>query len=126
MATARENGVTPGASPRTRGGDITHDDLDGTDGLDEAPPAEPTADERALLDEMPSLGDVGPSRRSLRDVHLIETESVEGDDTIVNPLGVKGMGELGMVGIPAAIANAAFHATGKRIRELPITAEKLL
>lgn len=42
------------------------------------------------------------------------------------PLGVKGMGELGMVGIPAAIANAVFHATGKRIRELPITPDKLL
>ncbi len=45
---------------------------------------------------------------------------------IVNPLGVKGMGELGMVGIPAAIANAVFHATGKRIRDLPITPDKLL
>jgi xanthine dehydrogenase YagR molybdenum-binding subunit len=60
------------------------------------------------------------------DVHLIETEFVEEEDTVVNPLGVKGMGELGMVGIPAAIANAVFHATGKRIRELPITPDKLL
>ena len=60
------------------------------------------------------------------DVQMIETEFVEEDDTIVNPLGVKGMGELGMVGIPAAIANAVFHATGKRVRELPITPEKLL
>lgn len=60
------------------------------------------------------------------DVHRIETLFVEEDDTIVNPLGVKGMGELGMVGIPAAIANAVFHATGKRIRELPITPDKLL
>lgn len=60
------------------------------------------------------------------DIHEIETMFVEEDDTIVNPLGVKGMGELGMVGIPAAIANAVFHATGKRIRELPITPEKLL
>jgi xanthine dehydrogenase YagR molybdenum-binding subunit len=51
---------------------------------------------------------------------------VEEDDRIVNPLGVKGMGELGMVGIPAAIANAVYHATGKRIRELPITPDKLL
>jgi xanthine dehydrogenase YagR molybdenum-binding subunit len=56
----------------------------------------------------------------------IETIFVEEDDKIVNPLGVKGMGELGMVGIPAAIANAVFHATGKRIRELPITPDKLL
>jgi len=60
------------------------------------------------------------------DVHMIETMFVEEDDTIVNPLGVKGMGELGMVGIPAAIANAVFHATGRRIRELPITPDKLL
>ena len=60
------------------------------------------------------------------DIHAIETLFVEEDDTIVNPLGVKGMGELGMVGIPAAIANAVFHATGRRIRELPITPDKLL
>ncbi len=60
------------------------------------------------------------------DIHEIETIFVEEDDKIVNPLGVKGMGELGMVGIPAAIANAVFHATGKRIRELPITPDKLL
>jgi xanthine dehydrogenase YagR molybdenum-binding subunit len=60
------------------------------------------------------------------DVHEIETMFVEEDDRVVNPLGVKGMGELGMVGIPAAIANAVFHATGKRIRELPITPDKLL
>jgi len=60
------------------------------------------------------------------DVHLIETTFVEEDDKIVNELGVKGMGELGMVGIPAAIANAVFHATGKRIRNLPITPDKLL
>jgi xanthine dehydrogenase YagR molybdenum-binding subunit len=60
------------------------------------------------------------------DVHEVETLFVEEDDKVVNPLGVKGMGELGMVGIPAAIANAVFHATGKRIRELPITPDKLL
>ncbi|HEV3483959.1 MAG TPA: molybdopterin cofactor-binding domain-containing protein, partial [Vicinamibacterales bacterium] len=60
------------------------------------------------------------------DVHMIETEFVEEDDRIVNQLGVKGMGELSMVGIPAAIANAVFHATGRRIRELPITQDKLL
>jgi xanthine dehydrogenase YagR molybdenum-binding subunit len=60
------------------------------------------------------------------DVHEIETLFVEEDDRIVNPLGVKGMGELGMVGIPAAIANAVFHATGRRVRELPITPDKLL
>jgi len=60
------------------------------------------------------------------DILEIETIFVEEDDKIVNPLGVKGMGELGMVGIPAAIANAVFHATGKRIRDLPITPDKLI
>jgi xanthine dehydrogenase YagR molybdenum-binding subunit len=42
-----------------------------------------------------------------------------------NPLGVKGVGEVGYAGIPAAIANAVFHATGKRIRALPITIDQL-
>jgi CO/xanthine dehydrogenase Mo-binding subunit len=42
-----------------------------------------------------------------------------------NPLGVKGVGEVGIVGVPAAIANAVYHATGKRIRDLPITLDKL-
>jgi xanthine dehydrogenase YagR molybdenum-binding subunit len=60
------------------------------------------------------------------DIHEVETMFVEEDDRVVNPLGVKGMGELGMVGIPAAIANAVFHATGRRIRDLPITPDKLL
>jgi xanthine dehydrogenase YagR molybdenum-binding subunit len=60
------------------------------------------------------------------DVHLVETAFVEEEDKIVNPLGVKGMGELCMVGIPAAIANAIFHATGKRVRDLPITPDKLI
>lgn len=60
------------------------------------------------------------------DVHKIETDFIEEDDKIVNSLGVKGMGELCLVGIPAAIANAVFHATGKRIRTLPITLDKIL
>jgi len=60
------------------------------------------------------------------DAHQIETVFVEEDDKIVNPLGVKGMGELGLVGIPAAIANAVYHATGIRVRDLPITPDKLI
>jgi xanthine dehydrogenase YagR molybdenum-binding subunit len=60
------------------------------------------------------------------DVHEIETMFVEEHDPIVNELGIKGMGELGLVGIPAAIANAVFHATGKRFRDLPITPDKVL
>lgn len=51
---------------------------------------------------------------------------VEEADDIVNPLGVKGLGEIGLVGVAAAIANAVYHATGRRIRSLPITLDKLL
>ena len=60
------------------------------------------------------------------DAHHIETVFVEEEDKVVNPLGVKGMGELGLVGIPAAIANAVYHATGIRVRDLPITPDKLI
>jgi len=60
------------------------------------------------------------------DVHAIDVIFVEEHDAMVNPLGVKGLGEIGLVGVAAAIANAVFHATGKRIRDLPITLDKLL
>jgi xanthine dehydrogenase YagR molybdenum-binding subunit len=60
------------------------------------------------------------------DVMGVDTGFVEEIDTIINPLGVKGLGELGMVGVPAAIANAIYHATGKRFRDLPITPDKLI
>ncbi|HEY9213159.1 MAG TPA: xanthine dehydrogenase family protein molybdopterin-binding subunit [Ancylobacter sp.] len=59
------------------------------------------------------------------DVHDIEVIFVDEQDEIVNPLGVKGLGEIGIVGVPAAIANAIYHATGKRVRDLPITLDKL-
>ncbi len=42
-------------------------------------------------------------------------------DDIINPLGIKGLGGIGIVGVAAAIANAIYHATGKRVRDLPIT-----
>ena len=48
------------------------------------------------------------------------------DDHLVNDLGIKGLGELGNVGTNAAVANAVYHATGVRIRELPIRLEKML
>jgi xanthine dehydrogenase YagR molybdenum-binding subunit len=60
------------------------------------------------------------------DVHDIDVVFVEERDTIVNPLGVKGLGELGVVGTAAAIANAVFHATGRRVRDLPITLDKVM
>ena len=60
------------------------------------------------------------------DVHDIDVIFVEERDSIVNPLGVKGLGELGIVGTAAAIANAVFHATGYRVRDLPVTLDKLL
>ena len=54
------------------------------------------------------------------DIHDITVLFVEEQDSVVNPIGVKGVGELGLVGVAAAIANAVYHATGKRIRSLPI------
>ncbi|MFD5574183.1 xanthine dehydrogenase family protein molybdopterin-binding subunit [Streptomyces cadmiisoli] len=56
----------------------------------------------------------------------VEIELVEVEDDVVNPLGVKGVGEIGQVGAAAAIANAVHHATGRRIRKLPITIEDML
>lgn len=60
------------------------------------------------------------------DVPALDATFVPADDTIADPLGVKGLGELVIVGVPAAIANAVFNATGRRVTELPITLEKLL
>jgi xanthine dehydrogenase YagR molybdenum-binding subunit len=60
------------------------------------------------------------------DVGSIEIHLVDEDDPYVNPMGSKGIGELGIVGTAAAIANAVHHATGVRIRELPISLDKLL
>jgi xanthine dehydrogenase YagR molybdenum-binding subunit len=60
------------------------------------------------------------------DVHDIEVIFVAEVDDIVNPLGAKGLGEIGIVGVAAAVANAIFHATGTRVRTLPITPDKLL
>ena len=60
------------------------------------------------------------------DVHDIEVIFVDEREAHLNPLGVKGVGEIGIVGTAAAIANAAFHATGVRVRDLPITIDKIL
>jgi xanthine dehydrogenase YagR molybdenum-binding subunit len=60
------------------------------------------------------------------DIHDIDVIFVEEDDDKVNPLGVKGIGEVGFLGVAAAIANAVFNATGKRVRNLPVSLDKLL
>jgi xanthine dehydrogenase YagR molybdenum-binding subunit len=60
------------------------------------------------------------------DIPVLDAFFVEEDDPHVNPLGAKGIAELALVGVAPAIANAVYHATGKRVRELPITPEKLL
>ena len=60
------------------------------------------------------------------DLPEIKVKFIDKDDTILDPIGAKGLGEIGMIGFSAAIANAVFHATGKRIRQLPITLDKLI
>jgi xanthine dehydrogenase YagR molybdenum-binding subunit len=60
------------------------------------------------------------------DVDAIDAIFVVDKDDEINPLGVKGVGEIGIVGTAAAIANAIYHAGGKRARDLPITIDKLL
>ena len=72
--------------------------------------------------------------RSLADYHVpsnldigdLDAMFIRENDPHVNTLGVKGIGEVGIVGVAAAVANAIFNATGKRVRELPITPDKLL
>jgi xanthine dehydrogenase YagR molybdenum-binding subunit len=59
------------------------------------------------------------------DVRDIEVIFVDEPDAAINQLGVKGLGEIGIVGVAAAIANAIYHATGKRVRDLPISLDKL-
>lgn len=60
------------------------------------------------------------------DVASIEAILVEERDPYVNALGIKGVGEIGITGSASAIANAVWHATGKRVRHFPITPDKLL
>ena len=60
------------------------------------------------------------------DVGTIDVAWIDEDDPYVNPMGAKGIGEIGIVGTAAAIANAVYHATGIRVRDLPITLDKLL
>jgi len=70
-----------------------------------------------------SLGEYHlPAHADIRDIDVLFVE--EKDEA--NPMGIKGLGEIGIVGAAAAVANAVFHATGKRVRDLPITIDKLL
>jgi xanthine dehydrogenase YagR molybdenum-binding subunit len=60
------------------------------------------------------------------DVGQIDVVFVDEQDAVVNALGSKGVGEIGLVGVAAAISNAIYNATGKRVRDYPITLDKLL
>ena len=60
------------------------------------------------------------------DIGVIDIIVVPENDAHINPLGAKGIGEIGITGVAAAIANAVYHATGKRVRDLPITLDKVL
>ncbi len=60
------------------------------------------------------------------DVGQIDVSWIDERDEHLNPLGVKGIGEIGIVGTAAAIANAIFHATGRRVRDLPLRLDRLL
>jgi xanthine dehydrogenase YagR molybdenum-binding subunit len=60
------------------------------------------------------------------DVPALDAIFLPGQDTVADPIGVKGLGELVIVAVPPAIANAVFNATGKRMTDLPITLDKLL
>jgi xanthine dehydrogenase YagR molybdenum-binding subunit len=60
------------------------------------------------------------------DIGLIDVDVVSDNDPYINPLGARGIGEIGITGIAAALANAVYHASGVRVRDLPITLDKLL
>jgi xanthine dehydrogenase YagR molybdenum-binding subunit len=60
------------------------------------------------------------------DIGAIEVEFIDCPDPLVNAMGIKGLGEVAMVGVAAAIANAVHHATGIRLRNLPIRIEHLM
>jgi xanthine dehydrogenase YagR molybdenum-binding subunit len=60
------------------------------------------------------------------DIQEIDVTFVDHPDVNFNPLGIRGIGEIGITGVAGALSNAVFHATGRRIRDLPITLDKLL
>jgi xanthine dehydrogenase YagR molybdenum-binding subunit len=60
------------------------------------------------------------------DIPQIEALFVNKPDPHINQMGAKGMGEIALIGMAAAVANAVYNATGKRVRDLPITPDKLI
>lgn len=60
------------------------------------------------------------------DIGVIDVTFVDENDVNFNPVGVRGIGEIGITGVAGALSNAVFHATGRRVRDLPITLDKLL
>ena len=60
------------------------------------------------------------------DIHDIDVIFVDEDDRIVSRLGAKGVGEIGIVGVAAAVCNAIYHATGRRVRSTPMTPDKVM
>lgn len=60
------------------------------------------------------------------DIHDIDVVFVEEDDRVMSRLGAKGVGEIGLVGVAAAVCNAIFHATGRRLRSTPMTPDKVM
>ncbi len=60
------------------------------------------------------------------DIGELDVSFVDEDDKVVNPIGVKGIGEIGITGVAAALANAVYNATGVRVRDLPITLDKVM
>ncbi|MGM9510635.1 xanthine dehydrogenase family protein molybdopterin-binding subunit [Larkinella sp. GY13] len=60
------------------------------------------------------------------DVPAIETIMIDKPDPVINPMGAKGMGEIALIGFAGAVANAVFNATGQRVRDLPITPDKVM
>jgi len=68
----------------------------------------------------------GFSTTSFKYHFVVRCSPSRNDTSGLNPIGAKGIGEIGIVGVAPAIANAVYHATGKRVRDLPITIEKVL
>ena len=60
------------------------------------------------------------------DMPEFEVEFIDKPDTLISPIGARGIGEIGVTGMAAAVSNAITNATGKRVRDLPVTLDKLM